>query len=66
MTESEYLAKLDRLHVLMDAEPGSPEELELLALGAELYEYELEHYPIDEPTPDGFVRFRAEQEGRSQ
>ena len=64
MTPDEYRDKLARLHELMDAAPGTPEERELIALGEELDAYETEHYPIAEPSPEAAARFRAEQERR--
>jgi len=62
-TEAQYEAALERLDMLMEAEPGSPEfdELELLALLVE--KYEDEQFPIDYPDPVEAILFRMDQEG---
>lgn len=61
--EIEYDAALERLDVLMDATPGSPEEDELQVLSLLVENYEAEHYKIDLPDPVDAVIFRMEQEG---
>jgi HTH-type transcriptional regulator / antitoxin HigA len=48
-TEYEYKQALMQIEVLMDAEPGSPEEEELVRLAILVEKYEQEHYPIDLP-----------------
>lgn len=50
-TEEEYEAALAHLETLMEAEPGSPEEEELVLLSMLVEQYEDEHYPIDPPNP---------------
>jgi HTH-type transcriptional regulator/antitoxin HigA len=62
-TEVEYEAMLKRIEVLMDAEPGSPEEEELELLGLLVETYEKEHYPIGPPTPLGAIDFFMDQKG---
>jgi len=64
-TPEEHEAALERLMVLMDADPqeGSPEadELEVLALLIE--QYEQRQFLIDLPDPVTAIRFRMEQQG---
>lgn len=62
-TEAEYDEALKRLEVLMDAEPGSPEEDELQLVGLLVEHYEQEHYPIGMPTPLGAIEFFMDQKG---
>jgi HTH-type transcriptional regulator/antitoxin HigA len=60
-TEAEYDAALKRIEVLMDAEPGSPEEEELELIGLLVEHYEKEHYPIGSPTPLEAIEFFMDQ-----
>jgi HTH-type transcriptional regulator/antitoxin HigA len=46
--DDEYTAALARIHVLMDAEPDTPEADELVALADAVEVWEREHYPIPE------------------
>jgi HTH-type transcriptional regulator/antitoxin HigA len=62
-TEAEYDAALKRIEVLMDAEPGSPEEEELELIGLLVEHYEQEHYPIGSPTPLEAIEFFMDQKG---
>jgi len=62
-TEAECDAMLKRIEVLMDAEPGTPEEEELELLGLLVETYEREHYPIGPPTPLGAIEFFMDQKG---
>lgn len=64
--DSEYEATLERIELLMDADPGTPEgdELELLVTLVELYEDKT--YPIALPDPIEAIRFRMEQAGLNQ
>ena len=62
-TEAEYDEALKRIEVLMDAEPGSPEEEELELIGLLVEHYELEHYPIGSPTPLEAIEFFMDQKG---
>ncbi len=65
-TKKDYQQALDRLEIIFDAKPGSPEgdELELLALLIDSYEKEL--IPIGYPDPVEAIKFRMEQMGYSQ
>jgi HTH-type transcriptional regulator/antitoxin HigA len=62
-TEAEYEAMLKRIEVLMDADPGTPEEDELDLLCLLVEHYEEEHYPIGPPTPLGAIEFFMDQKG---
>jgi HTH-type transcriptional regulator/antitoxin HigA len=62
-TEKEYEDALDRLHALMNAEPGSPQEDELDLLSLLIEKYEKEHYPIEPPDPIDAILFRMDQQG---
>ncbi len=60
-TETDYKAAMERLDLIFDAEPGTPEgdELELLSLLIE--NYESVNFPIDLPDPVEAILFRMEQ-----
>lgn len=60
-TEVDYKAAMERLELIFDAEPGTPEgdELELLSLLID--NYEKNHSPIDLPDPIEAILFRMEQ-----
>ena len=62
-TEEEYEAALARVAVLMDAEPGTPEddELDLLIDLVELYEYRNVPMPISEGS--ALIAFWIEEKG---
>jgi HTH-type transcriptional regulator/antitoxin HigA len=62
-TETEYEAALAYVAELMDAEPGSQEEEELVLFSLLIERYEREHYPIAPPDPVDAILFRMEQEG---
>lgn len=66
-TEQDYLAALDRVAALMDAEPDSPEERELERLSAAVERYEKSGYADDEePDPVEVIRFYMDQQGLSR
>jgi HTH-type transcriptional regulator / antitoxin HigA len=65
-TKKDYQAALDRLEIIFDAKPGTPEGDELEVLGILIDKYEQEHYPIDYPDPIEAIKFRMEQMGYSQ
>lgn len=48
-TEAEYETALERIEVLMGAEPGSPEADELMQLAEMVENYEDIHYPMGLP-----------------
>jgi len=62
-TEAEYNEALERIEVLQDAKPGTPEgdELELLALLIE--NYEEENFSLPEPDPVDVIQYYIEQRG---
>ncbi len=60
-SEKEYDQALDRLDIVFDAPPDTPEgdEAELLVVLIE--KYEDENYPIEAPDPIEAIKFRMEQ-----
>ena len=60
-SEREYDKSLERLEVVFDALPDTPEgdEAELLVVLIE--KYENENYPIEAPNPIEAIKFRMEQ-----
>lgn len=65
-TKKDYQAAMDRLEVIFDAKPRTPEGDELEVLGILIDKYEQEHYPIGYPDPIEAIKFRMEQLGYSQ
>lgn len=65
-TENDYEQALQRLEVIFDAKPDTPEGDELEVLGILIDEYEQSHFPIDLPDPIEAVKFRMEQMGYTQ
>ena len=65
-TKKDYQAALNRLEVIFDARPGTPEGDELEVLGILIDKYEQEYYPIGYPDPIEAIKFRMEQLGYSQ
>lgn len=65
-TKKDYQTALDRLELIFDAKPGTPEGDELEVLGILIDKYEHEHYPIEFPDPIEAIKFRMEQLGYSQ
>ena len=55
-SEAAYVASLNRIDALMDANPGTPEgdELDILVTLVEVYEKR--HYPIEAPDPVEFIK----------
>lgn len=62
-SEADYLASVERVEALMDAEPDSPEGDELAVLATLIERYEDDHFPMEAPTPLGAIQFRMEQLG---
>lgn len=60
-SEKEYEQALDRLDVIFDASPNTPEgdEAELLVVLIE--KYEDENFPIEAPDPIEAIKYRMEQ-----
>lgn len=65
-TPEDYQAALDRLEVIFDAKPGTPEGDELEVLGILIDKFEQEHHPITYPDPIEAIKFRMEQMGYNQ
>src|ERR1700743_26029 len=65
-TKKDYQNALNRLKVIFDAKPNSPQGDELEVLGILIDKYEQEHYPIGFPDPIEAIKFRMEQLGYSQ
>lgn len=66
-TEEEYDRILEIVERLTFAKTRTPEEQALLKLLVQLIEiYELEHYPIDEPTPQEILQHLMEMSGTPQ
>ena len=65
-TKKDYQAAMNRLEVIFDARPGTPEGDELEVLGLLIDKYEQEYYPIGYPDPIEAIKFRMEQLGYSQ
>lgn len=65
-TKKDYQAAMNRLEVIFDAKPGTPEGDELEVLGILINKYEQEHDPIGYPDPIEAIKFRMEQLGYSQ
>lgn len=65
-TKADYEKALDRLEIIFDAKPNTPEgdEFELLSLLIDTYEEK--HFPIDLPHPIEAIKFRMEQMGLKQ
>ncbi|MCU7548596.1 helix-turn-helix domain-containing protein [Chitinophagaceae bacterium LB-8] len=65
-TKKDYQAAMERLEMIFDAKPGTPEGDELEVLGILIDKYEQERYPIGFPDPIEAIKFRMEQLGYSQ
>ncbi len=65
-TKKDYKAAIEKLELIFDAKPGSPQGDELEILGILVDNYEKIHYPIDYPDPIEAIKFRMEQMGYSQ
>jgi len=64
--EKDYNQALERLEIIFDAMPGTPESDELEVLGILIDQYENEHFPIGLPDPIEAIKFRMEQMGYNQ
>jgi len=60
-SEEQYNKAIDRLEMIFDAEPGTPEGDELELLSLLIKKYEDEHYPIPDPDPIEAIEFVMEQ-----
>lgn len=60
-TEADYKAAMDRMELIFDSEPETPEGDELELLSVLIDNYEKIHFPIDLPDPVEAILFRMEQ-----
>jgi HTH-type transcriptional regulator/antitoxin HigA len=60
-TEQDYQIAIERLEIIFDAKPGTPEGDELEVLGVLIDNYERTNFPIDLPDPIEAIKFRMEQ-----
>jgi len=65
-TEEQYELALEQIAELMDAAPGTPDEVELELWGTLVELYEAKAHPIPLPDPIAAIRFRMEQQGLSR
>jgi len=65
-TEKDYNQALERLEIIFEAKPGSPEGDELEVLGILIDQFENEKFPIGLPDPIEAIKFRMEQMGYNQ
>ena len=65
-TEKDYNQALERLEIIFDAKPGSPEGDELEVLGILIDQFENENFPVRLPDPIEAIKFRMEQMGYNQ
>lgn len=65
-SEADYQGALARLKTILQAQPGKPEfdELEILAILIEAYE--AQHYPIADPDPIEYIKYKMEEQGLLQ
>jgi HTH-type transcriptional regulator/antitoxin HigA len=66
--KTQYGDALARVYELMqkDLKPESKDSDELEVLSILIKEYEMEHYPVPNPTPLEAIKFRLEQMGMSE
>lgn len=62
-SEADYRQTLARIEVLFEAAPGSPEFDELDILGTLVCAYEDWHYPIPEPDPIEYIKYKMAERG---
>lgn len=60
-TEEAYHVAVMRLDALFDAPAGSHESKEADVLALLINQYEEEHYPIEEPSPDEYRKIRMQE-----
>ena len=65
-TEKEYEVALKKIEKLMEAKMDTADGDLLEVLSILIEEYERKHYPIDEPDPIEFIKFKMEQMGLKQ
>jgi HTH-type transcriptional regulator / antitoxin HigA len=62
-TEGDYLAALEEIHALFEAEPGTPEGNKLEVLVTLVEAYEEKHYRIPSPDPIEAIEYHMERLG---
>jgi len=60
-TEQDYQNALQRLEIIFDASPNSPEGDEADILSMLIENYENQHYPIEAPDPIEAIKIRMEE-----
>ncbi|AMR26500.1 hypothetical protein A0257_04850 [Hymenobacter psoromatis] len=65
-TEADYQATLARAEVIFQAQPGEPEFDELDILTTLIEAYEARHYPIPEPDPIEYIKYKMAEQGLRQ
>lgn len=65
-TEADYQAALTRAEVIFQAQPGTPELDELDVLATLIEAYEAQHYPIPDPDPIEYIKYKMAERGLRQ
>ena len=65
-TDADYRQALARIEAIFDAAAGSPELDELDVLGTLVCAYEDQHYPIPEPDPIEYIKYKMAERGLRQ
>lgn len=65
-TEADYRQALTRIEQVFEALPGTAEFDELDILGTLVCAYEDQHYPIPEPDPIEYIKYKMAEQGLRQ
>lgn len=65
-TEADYQVALARAEAIFHAQPGDPELDELDILATLIEAYEAKHYPIPEPDPIEYIKYKMAERGLRQ
>ncbi len=65
-TAADYRQALARIEAIFEAAPGSPEFDELDILGTLVCAYEDQHYPIPDPDPIEYIKYKMAERGLLQ
>lgn len=65
-TEADYQQTLARIESIFEAAPGTPEFDELDVLATLVEAYETTHYPIPDPDPIEYIKYKMEEQGLRQ
>ena len=65
-TEADYQAALARAQVIFQAQAGTPELDELDVLATLIEVYEAQHYPIPDPDPIEYIKYKMAEQGLLQ